>query len=389
MNIGLVTDTYFPRVNGVAKSIHTFAESFKQLGHQVIIFAPQFPEHQETDQSIWRFPSQYLFFNPEDRLPNPFTRESKRLFNQLPELKLDIVHTQTPFALGIAMVKYAKKLGLPTIHTYHTLFEAYMPHYFPFVPKFMSIPFAKKASQYLCNLHDYIIVPSTSIEERLNHYGVKRPIKVLPTGTDLSPFKQVDGQRMREKYKFGDDDQLLLTMGRVAHEKNLPFLLDVLEKLIPTFPRAKLVIAGVGPALESVKAETKKRQLNDKVIFIGLLSRQDWADLYAAADINLLASVTETQGLVLTEAMAAGTPCVAVAAMGVKDVMAGGGGLAVNLDVAEFAGAVQSLLTNKALYNEKLQEAAVQAKNWSAETKAAEMLATYQNVIDEKKKSSS
>ncbi len=385
MNIGLVTDTYFPRVNGVAKSIQTFAQEFEKFGHRVYIFAPQFPEAKESTDTLWRFPSQYLFFNPEDRLPNPYRRKSRAFFKKVPDLKLDVLHTQTPFALGIAMAHLAKELGIPTLHTYHTLFEAYMPHYFPFVPKSMSIPFAKMMSRILCDMHDYIIVPSTSIYERLKSYGVTKPIKILPTGIDLSPFKQVDHQRMRRQIGLAQDDPMLLTMGRVAHEKNLPFLLDVYEKLLPRFPKARLVIAGVGPALESVKAETKRRKLDNQVIFIGLLSKQDWADLYAAADINLLASVTETQGLVLTEAMAAGTPCVAVAAMGVKDVMAGGGGLAVPLDVDAFAEAVGTLLTDKALYAKALEEAARQAVNWSAETKAKEMIQTYQELIDSKK----
>ncbi len=385
MNIGLVTDTYFPRVNGVAKSIQTFAQEFEKLGHKVYIFAPQFPEAKESTETLWRFPSQYLFFNPEDRLPNPFKKQSRLFLKKVSSLHLDVLHTQTPFALGMAMARLGKRLGIPTLHTYHTLFEAYMPHYFPFVPKALSIPFAKKLSKILCDMHDFIIVPSTSIYERLQSYGVTKPIKILPTGTDLSPFKQVDHRRMRQQIGLAEDEPMLLTMGRVAHEKNLPFLLDVYEKLAPRFPKARLVIAGVGPALESVKAETKRRKLENKVMFIGLLSKQDWADLYAAADINLLASVTETQGLVLTEAMAAGTPCVAVAAMGVKDVMAGGGGLAVNLDVNEFAEAVTRLLTDKALYAKALEEAAQQAINWSAETKAEEMLETYQKLINSKK----
>jgi hypothetical protein len=159
-----------------------------------------------------------------------------------------------------------------------------------------------------------------------------------------------------------------------------------LERLIPLQPKARLVIAGQGPALAAITAEVTRRQLENKVVFIGYLNRQDWADLYAAAELHLLASVTETQGMVLTEAMAAGTPCVAVAAMGVKDVMAGGGGLAVNLDLTEYTNAVQRLLTDKKLYAEKREEAKRQAQNWSIQAKARELLGKYEKLISGYKK---
>lgn len=384
MHIGIVTDTYLPRVNGVVQSIRTFTQQFRKRGHKVTIMAPAFPEIKEPEQDIWRFPSRYLFFNPEDRLPKPNDPVSRKMLLQIPDLKLDIIHTQTPFALGIAVAKLARKLKIPSVHTYHTLFEAYMPLYFPYIPAFMGKWFARSFSRKFCNWHTQVVVPSTAIAQVLKEYGVKSPIAIIPTGTDLTPFQKVDGERMRKKMGFGPDQPLLLTMGRVAHEKNIPFLFDVLERL--KNKQAKLVIAGQGPALEDVKAISRQRKLGDRVMFVGLLSKEDWADLYAAADLHLLASVTETQGLVLTEAMAAGTPCVAVAAMGVKDVMAGGGGLAVPLDVAQFTDAVDRMLSDKKFYKEKKDECKTQAKLWSAEAKAEQMLANYQQLIDHFKK---
>jgi glycosyltransferase involved in cell wall biosynthesis len=186
---------------------------------------------------------------------------------------------------------------------------------------------------------------------------------------------------MRRQLGFTDEDVLLLTMGRVAREKNLPFLFDVLIKLTPKYPRARLVISGQGPALAEIQEESKRRGLAGRVIFLGYMNRRDWADLYAAADLHLLASVTETQGLVLTEAMAAGTPCVAVAAMGVRDVMAGGGGLAVSLNVEEFTAAVDRLLSDSQLYAAKVEEAKQQAQAWSIESKSEQLLKNYENLI--------
>jgi len=383
MNICLVTDTYLPRVNGVVQSIRTFAREFRNQGHRVFIMAPKFPEYQDEEQDIWRFPSHYIFFDPEDRIGNPFLAESRELLRRLSEMKIDIIHTQTPFTLGMTALYWARTFKVPVVHTYHTLFEAYVHHYIRFVPEFVGRGLAASVSKWYCNHHDLTIVPSSSIYETLKGYGISKPIVVLPTGIDLTPFKgPLEGPRMRKEMGFADDEPMLLTMGRVAHEKNLPFLFDVMEQLRARQPKARLVICGQGPALEDTKAECTRRKLDDKVVFKGYLNRKDWADLYAAADLHLLASVTETQGLVLTEAMAAGTPCVAVAAMGVKDVMAGGGGLAVNLDVKEFTDAVNTLLIDKKLYAAKIEEAKRQAQDWSIQHKAAQMIGEYQKLID-------
>jgi glycosyltransferase involved in cell wall biosynthesis len=386
MNICLVTDTYLPRVNGVARSVQSFAQQFREQGHRVWIFAPEFPEFKDQEPDVVRFPSRFLSFDPEDRLANMKDPGSKALVAKLADYKFDIIHNQTPFSLGMASVKWAKQLKIPIVHTYHTLFEAYVHNYIKWIPDFAGHWAAAWFSRWYCNKHDLIIAPSSPMAEALKGYGVKVPIGINPTGIDLEPFKKLDGERMRQKLGFAKDDIMLLAMGRVAKEKNLPFLLDVLERLIPLQPKARLVIAGQGPALAAITAEVAQRKLQDKVVFIGYLDRKDWADLYAAAELHLLASVTETQGMVLTEAMAAGTPCVAVAAMGVKDVMADGGGLAVSLDLAEYTNAVQRLLTDKKLYAEKLEEAKRQAQNWSIQAKAKELLGKYEKLISEYKK---
>jgi len=373
MNIGLVT-------------IQTFTREYRAKGHRVVIFAPEFPDYEETDSDVWRFPSRSSANTPEDRIINPFRPSSMRLISRASKLELDVMHTHTPFALGIAMLTRAKQKRIPVVHTYHTLFETYVQHYAKNIPEGFGRYLVYRGSRTFCNRHDHIIAPSRAMARVLKKYKIKKPISVIPSGIDLTPFKKKNGQRMRKKLGFAKTDPMLLTMGRVAGEKNLSFLLDVMHLLKKKQPRAKLVIAGAGPGLGDLQTECKLRKLDKRVLFVGYVQGQDWVDMYAAADLHLLASVTETQGLTLTEAMAAGTPCVAVAAMGVRDVMAGGGGLMTALVASDFTNAVHRLLKDEKFYKQKKAEAKALAKAWSIEKKAEETLAVYEKVIRMKKK---
>lgn len=381
MNIGIATDTYLPRINGVVRSILTFAGEFRRLGHRVFIFAPAFREFREPEEDVWRFPSSVARNNPEDRLVNLFRPKSLQLFRRLGGLKLDVLHTHTPFTLGIATLAWARRKKIPTVHTYHTLFETYVEHYAKSMPKRMGRFIVHRASRTFCNRHQVVVAPSRAMAKVLRTYGVKVPIKVIPTGVDLAEFSGLDSQRMRKKLGLARQDKLLLTMGRVAGEKNISFLFDVMERLGSRQPRARLIIAGEGPGMKTLQQECARRKLGHRVAFIGYVKGRDRVDLFAAADLHISASLTETQGLVLSEAMAAGTPCVAVAAMGVRDVLARGGGILVPPRSEAFTNAVDRLLRDKALYLQKAREAKAQASFWSAAGKAHELISVYRELV--------
>ncbi len=393
MRIALVTDTYRPRVNGVVASIDTFANEFRKLGHEVKIVAPEYPASQidvkdkDNEKYVIRIKSHYLFFDPEDRLPDPKLPSSKkRIKEEILNFKFDIIHTQTPFTLGMEAIKWAKKLNSPIIHTYHTMFESYV-HYFKFIPKPIAIWLTKKISKWYCDKMDLNITPSTQMKELLLSYGIKKPIEVNPTGIKIDKFKIFNGDDFREKYNIPKDTILLLFMGRIGAEKNIPFLFKVLKNILNKKPNTKLIVAGKGPAEEEVHKAAEEIGVKDNVIFLGYFEPQDWVNCYAAADLFTFASVTETQGLVVTEAMAVGTPVVAVGAMGVAEVMKGNrGGVLVNLDVNEFSEAVLKFLDDKNFYEEKRKEAFEYAKEWSAETMAKKLLEKYEKAIELKKK---
>jgi 1,2-diacylglycerol 3-alpha-glucosyltransferase len=375
MRILIVTDTYYPRVNGVAKSIKSFYDEYVKQGHEVVILAPDYSGVGESEMVI-RVDANPLKFSPEDRLP-VINSETKRLIKYAFErFKPDVVHTQTPFTLGIYVAREARKRGIPLVHTYHTFFEAYLPLYFKWIPKFMHKAISKYFSRWFCNLHDMIVAPSTAMAEVLKSYGITSGVTVIPTGIDIVPFGKGNGARGRKFLNYPSDTPLMLTVGRVAHEKNLYFLLDVLEATLKYFPDMKLIIAGQGPAEEDLLEELGKRKLCGSVMRVGLLPIEKLADLYAAADVFVLASKTETQGLVLVESLAAGTPCVAVAAMGVKDFHEDV--LLSTAEVSMFVRRILEVSVRPVSYFKKTCKES--AKNWTAEVTANKMIGMYYNL---------
>jgi glycosyltransferase involved in cell wall biosynthesis len=382
LKIALVTDTYFPRINGVATSTQIFAEEFAKLGHEVHIYAPAFPNSIDDSENfkVYRFPSMYLFFDPEDRLGLP--NKDKKLVQQFIDNKYDIVHTQTPFTIGGPAVKWARKSGAKVVHTYHTLFAAYTEHYLWFLPKALGIWYAESTSRRYCNSCDLLITPSTEMQNVLASYRVQKPIEVIPTGIRLERFIGKDGNRFRKMKGYQPEDKLLLFMGRVAEEKNIDFLLKVVDRLKNKVPHLKFLIAGEGAAKKRLEKMVDELQLQDVVHFAGYLSKEDWRDCYAGSDLFVFASVTETQGLVVTEAMAAGTPVVAVGEMGIKDVMASNkGGLVTKLDEDEFTDAVYRMMTDKALYEQKKSETLAEADKWSSTSMAKRMISAYEQLL--------
>ncbi|HTC19722.1 MAG TPA: glycosyltransferase [bacterium] len=382
MKIALVTDTYFPRINGVSTSTQIFAEEFTKLGHEVHIYAPAYPNSMDESEHIkvFRFPSWYLFFDPEDRLGRPWA--DKKLVQQLIDAKYDIIHTQTPFTLGGPAVKWARQSGAKVVHTYHTLFAAYTEHYLWFLPKALGVWYAKRASRRYCNSCDLLITPSTEMQNVLLSYNVTKPVEVIPTGIRLERFQGKDGERFRKMKGYKAEDQVVLFMGRVAEEKNIDFLMRVVHRLKPRIPHLQFLIAGEGAAKKGLEKMTVDLKMEGYVHFAGYLSKEDWRDCYAGSDLFVFASITETQGLVVTEAMAAGTPVVAVGEMGIKDVMASGkGGLVTKLNEDEFTEAVYKILTDKALYAQKKSETLAEADKWSSGSMAKRMLEAYEKLL--------
>lgn len=381
MNILMISDVYFPRVNGVSTSIQTFRRELTTLGCASTLLAPDYPASYPAEPGVRRIPSRYVLLDPEDRMMK--TAPIRALTAQLAGEKFDLVHIQTPFVAHYRGTELARRLGVPCIETYHTFFEEYLFHYVPFLPREWLRAVARRFSRVQGNSVDALVVPSTAMRDVLSSYGVKSPLHVIPTGIPLTQFSGGDGASFRHGLGVPADAPLMLFVGRVAHEKNIGFLLRAFRLALDRNPAARLVIAGEGPALASLRKSARELDVAARVHFVGYLDRgRALLDCYRAADAFVFASRTETQGLVLLEAMAMGVPVISTAVMGTCDIVGPGrGALVPRDDEADFADAMVTLLGDRSLRERLAAEAVAFAREWRAELLAGRMADLYRSVV--------
>jgi 1,2-diacylglycerol 3-alpha-glucosyltransferase len=385
MDILFISDVFFPRVNGVSTSINTFATELRALGHQVTLIAPSYTDEDKQEEWIVRVPSHKIYFDPEDRLMN--FGKLKALLPWIRDKHFDVIHIHTPFTAHYVGIHFGKKLDIPVVETYHTFFEDYLHHYLPFIPQFISRKLARTISRRQCNAVDGIVSPSKPMLDVLKQYGIKTPAEVVATGLDDSSFASVDGEHFRMSHDIPLTQPMLLFVGRVAHEKNIGFLLEMHVELIKKHPDALLVITGEGPAEESIKHSIDKLGISNKVRMIGYLDRShELIACYKAADIFVFASKSETQGLVLLEAMAQGTAVVAIAELGTKSILIEGEGVLIAKDdINDFADKVSVLLSDgpkRQIIGEKGRQYALE--KWGAGVLAKKVAKFYKSAINQK-----
>ena len=312
MRIGLFTDTYFPQVSGVATSIRTLKTELEKQGHAVFIFTTTDKDvNRYEDWQIIRIPS-VPFFAFKDR------RFAYRGFTKALEIakqyQLDIIHTQTEFSLGLLGIWIARELKIPVIHTYHTQYEDYV-HY---IAKGMLI--RPSMVKYLVRgfLHDVdgVICPSEIVRDLLSKYKVKVEKRVIPTGIELAKFerpeiKEENLAALRLKLGIKEDEKMLLSLSRISYEKNIQAVLAAFAQVLKEEDKVKLVVAGDGPYLDSLKEQAVQLRIQNQVIFTGMIAPSETALYYKAADFFISASTSETQGLTYLESLASGTPVIA------------------------------------------------------------------------------
>ncbi len=366
MRVLLVSDVYFPRVNGVSTSIATFRTDLSACGVETTLIAPAYEGAGAAEETIIRVRSARVPGDPEDR--RMLWRPLLRALDAAARRPHDLVHIQTPFLAHYAGVRHARRSRVPCLATYHTFFEEYLHHYAPVLPRVAGRALARSLTRSQCRRIDALIAPSEPMREVLERYGVAAPIHVVPTGLPADRFAPGDGARFRALLELPAGRPLLLYVGRVAHEKNIEFLVRSCARVRLDVPQAMLVIAGEGPAESGLRRLVGELGLERDVRFVGNLDRErTLLDCYAAADVFVFASRTETQGLVLLEAMAQGAPVVSTAALGTRSVLRPESGALIAPErVDDFAAAVVRVLRDAGLRREMGARCRAYAESWSS-----------------------
>ncbi|MBI4333364.1 MAG: glycosyltransferase [Chloroflexi bacterium] len=336
MRIGLFTDTYVPEVNGVVTVIKTMTRELRKKGHEVFVFCPSHPDRDDFWPGVYSFPSLKFAFYEGMRVAIPYNSSAFRLIPSV-----DIIHSHTPGSMGLMGLWASKLYHIPHVHTYHTLLVDYR-RYLPRVIR-PNRGMVKSISRLLCNRCDAIIAPSNQMKTELESYGITRPVYALPFGVDEEEFSHEIRWNVTTELNINTKD-LLLYVGRFGPEKNLDFLLRSFRQLLTLRPGARLIVAGDGPQREFLKKYALTLGIAPFVTFAGCLQRRELVDLYKQS-LFVFASKTETQGLVLEEAMMAGAAVVAIGIMGPRDIITSGKtGILVGEDENEFARACARLL---------------------------------------------
>lgn len=318
-----------------------------------------------------------MFFDPEDRLirasalPGALARLGLR--------RWDVIHVHTPFRAHALGVQLARQVKRPVVETYHTFFEEYVALYLPWLPSAPLRWLVRRLSRRMCNEVDHIILPSAEMAPVLAGYGVRTPASVLPTGIDLAAFTGGSGAAFRRRHGIAPDRPTLVTVSRLAKEKNIGFLLEVAARVRRAIPDLQFIVAGEGPDAARLKALAITLGLEDVVRFFGNLDRRrELLDCYRAGDVFVFASPTETQGLVLIEAMALGVPIVSTAVMGTATVLRHARGAVVSVEDADaFAAHVIAVLDAPHRRFTMAQAALEDALRWGNEARMGDVVDLY------------
>ncbi len=387
MKIGMFTDIYRPAVNGVTRSIDLLKENLEARGHTVYVFAPAV-RRQPKEAGVIRLPS-IKRLSPIKEAPIGFAYVPF-MTRRVRPLELDVVHTHLPFFIGALGYRVANRLRLPKIHTYHTHLTEYA-HYAPPVPGIRRpVRFGlKRLSKRYCNGADYVIAPSTAIERLLVSYGVTKPIVVNPTGIVCEEFRRLDSQQRAavwDSYRVPSDQRVILFGGRLAKEKNLLFLVRCFAAIAETDHTVHLVFAGGGPFEGALRRHIHSAGLATRATITGFLSKEQIAACMGAAEIFAFPSYTETQGIVLAEALAAGCPVVAIDALGPKDaVRSGRNGYLVPLDEPAFTDKLRALLADDDLRARMSQAAVEDARQFSVAATTDRLLGVYEQAMHDRR----
>ncbi|MFA4818026.1 MAG: glycosyltransferase [Parcubacteria group bacterium] len=404
MRIGIFTNNYLPNPYGVTQSVESFRKQFEKLGpasnasparqpdgsygggrsdagrHEVFIFAPKWKGYADENPHVFRYPSISTNIKFKFPLAIPYSRKMDKIIEKL---DLDIIHSQHPNLLGTAAAKWARKKKIPLVFTWHTLYDKYA-HFVVIIPEKLAAWWTIRNAKNYANQADYIIAPTQSVKEIIKNWGVtNKNIKAISSGVEEEIYQKADKRIIRNKFAVKDGEILLLLVSRLTSEKNIEFLFRAVIKVLKKNENAKFLVAGDGDLVPGLKLMARENNLEDRIFFAGIVDKAEIKNYYAAGDIFVYASKSETQGMIITEAMYLGLPIVAVNAPGICDLVEDNiNGFLVSGQEEEFANAVNKLISDADL-RKKFSEASakIARENYTDKICAEKLLHVYEKAI--------
>ena len=382
MNIAMFTDSYLPEVNGVVTSVASYAAALRRRGHTVTIIAPASSRNGTRDagdeeNAIIRLASATFPMYPDYRMAFPGPLAALR---RVEALRPDIVHVHSGFVVGAYGAWFAKRRHMPLVGTYHTLWTEYT-HYSPLGPALGKAQMIW-LSRTFCNACDRIIAPTERVRAILRHdYAIATPIEVLPSGLSAQVLEADPARAAALRAERGGGPALLYA-GRLGHEKNLHYLLDAIIVAHALVPHLRSTIAGCGPLAGELRRRVQASGLEHTITLTGAVPQRDLATYYAASDAFVFASTTETQGLVLLEAMAHGLPVIAYASDVSREVVGTDAGIVIDGGPDVFAAQLASLLKDQPRRDRMAQAARARALPYHSDRLVTELEGLYMRALD-------
>jgi 1,2-diacylglycerol 3-alpha-glucosyltransferase len=377
MRVAMFSNAYLPTISGVVTSINLFRKGLRQANHEVHVFAPEYEVYEDQEPYIFRFPALDLSEHIDLSLVVPIKAWMEPAVRGV---KPTLIHSHHPVWMGDLAHVFADECGVPLVFTFHTQYERYAQLYAPLAPKLAGRITEEVVNRYLSHC-THIVVPTESIRLLLaSGFGIEKGVTVVPTPVDLERFSGGDPDSIRQHYAPGEEE-LLLYVGRLSREKGVTLLLRAFARVHSQRAQTKLLLVGRGPYRRELEEETHRLALGSNVIFAGAVPHEQVRDYYAAADLFVFSSTTETQGLVLIESMAAGVPVVAVDAPGPADVLEAGGGVLTEATEERLAQAILEVLSSEGRRNELGEQALKAVKRFGITEATKRLVTAYESAL--------
>ncbi|KOF57194.1 glycosyl transferase [Clostridium sp. DMHC 10] len=383
MKILITTDTYFPMTNGVVISMDNLYKQLKLLGHDVKILTLSSDGNEHISGDIYYFSSYNSNIYPNTRV---IKLGQNKIIKELIKWNPDIIHSQSEFSTMIVAKYLKRKLNIPQVHTYHTMYEDYL-HYF-LGGKVLRKTVVSKLTGILLNTFETVIAPTEKIKEKLESCNVSTNIEVAPTGINIEKFQkglsQVEKEKLLSRYGLSSKDTILLYVGRIAEEKNIEEVLSLYNNALRYVKNTKLLIVGGGPDLPKLKDIVKKYGIEEYVKFTDMINTDEIYKYYNLGDIFITASISETQGITYIEALASGLPVICRWDMCIKDLIIDRQTGFTYKNEEEFKNALINIVLNEELKRHMGTNIQSKVRSYSVERFGERILEVYNTVLDQK-----